>query len=71
VSVIDELVRRSGGRLSEERARLLAYTVLFRGGGAATTPLSLDDLSDVEITNPQNGDQLAYDANAGLWRNVQ
>jgi hypothetical protein len=41
VSVIDELVRRSGGRLSEERARLLAYTVLFRGGPGSFNPASL------------------------------
>jgi len=51
----------------------LAITRLLTSGDASAppTPLALNDLSDVEITDPQNGDELAYDADAGLWRNAQ
>jgi hypothetical protein len=39
--------------------------------GGGPPGLSLEDLSDVEITDPQNGDELVYDSGTGLWRNMQ
>lgn len=60
--------------VNADDARRYAYLLFLRSGGSGGGPppaLALDDLSDVEITDPQNGDELVYDAGAGLWRNMQ
>lgn len=43
-----------------------AWTALGGGGGGGG---ALDDLSDVEITMPQDGDVLTYHEGSGLWVN--
>lgn len=37
--------------------------------GVCLMAVALDDLTDVEITNPQDGDHLVYDDATGLWKN--
>jgi len=41
--------------------------IYWDNGAWKVKALSLNDLSDVEITNPQNGDVLVY--SGGIWEN--
>lgn len=44
------------------------WDILALGGGAGAD--ALDDLTDVEITSPTDGQVLTYDANSGKWINA-
>jgi hypothetical protein len=67
--LLDAIQERYG--VDADEARRIAYLLFLRGPGvsgeAPPAPLALDDLSDVEIIDPQNGDELVYDD--GVWRN--
>jgi hypothetical protein len=50
----------------------LALTAPHGAGGDAPPPsLALADLTDVELTAPQNGDELVFDATQAKWVNEQ
>lgn len=56
--------------ISATKVSISAGTRPFEVGGAAT-PDDLDDLADVVITSPVEGDKICYDAASGTWTNQQ
>jgi len=41
----------------------------FKGIGTALNETNLNDLADVEITSPADGEVLTYESSSGKWKN--
>ena len=63
---LDETLQATNGKIDTTNSKLqsIADAINAIGGGG-----SLDDLSDVSITSPQDGDLLTYNGSTGEWIN--
>lgn len=60
----------SGISISRDTQGRLVIDASGGEGGGDPTPIALDDLTDVVIVDPQEGDILRYDEDANVFTNV-
>lgn len=69
LKITNDLIFNNGKSLIDELQDIRDAISGGGGGGGGTTPTSLAELTDVDISNPTNGQILIYNSTLGKWVN--